>query len=416
MKIAIVGGGSTYTPELIKGLLEISNEVKIENVTLLDLKDSETKFENVFQFVKKMVREAFMLQKTFDPIEAFDGADYVVFQFRPGMLSGRINDEEIPLNYGLLGQETTGIGGFSAALRAFPIIRKYIELVEKHSKAVVINFTNPSGHITEFVINYLKFERFIGLCNIPINLLKTLSEIIGCQISDIFVKYYGLNHLTFLERIFVKKEDLTERIFQKLKMNLANVSGDFPAELVECLELYPSPYLKYYLMEKQMIEKLKIDGTRARKVEQIEKTLLEIYKNSDSVPPELMLRGGSMYSTAAAHLIRDLAIGSGAIHIVNTRNNGAVTNLPHDYVLEIPCFVKANKVFPMCLGEADEFAVGLIHLVKMYERLAIKAHLNASKKIALKAMLLHPLGPDWDTAPILLDEILKANKEFIDLH
>ncbi|AEH50539.1 6-phospho-beta-glucosidase [Pseudothermotoga thermarum] len=415
MKIAVVGGGSTYTPELVKGLMEINDCVKIENVTFLDVKEAEEKFNVVFEFVKRMVKDKFKIEKTFDPKVAFDGADYIVFQFRPGMLSARINDEEIPLKYGLIGQETTGIGGFSAALRAFPLIEKYIELVEKYSKAFVINFTNPSGHITEFVLNYLKFDRFVGLCNIPINLLKNLSELIGCKIEDLFVKYYGLNHLTFLEKIFAKNEDVTQKIFQLLKMHLANVPGDFPADLIEILELYPSPYLRYYLFEKEMVEKLKKEGTRAKKVEKIEKDLLKLYESSDSIPQQLMLRGGSMYSTAAANLIKDLATNAGTIHIVNTKNNGAVTNIPNDYVLEIPCYVKANRVFPVSLGEADEFAVGLIHIVKMYERLTIEAYLYRSRKKALKALLLHPLGPGWQEAPKILDDILKANEKFIDL-
>ncbi len=416
MKIAIVGGGSTYTPELIKGLLEISEQIGIDVVTMLDVKEAEEKFNIVFDFAKRLVKGTFKLEKTFDSIKAFEGADYVVFQFRPGMLSGRIKDEEIPLKYDVLGQETTGIGGFSAALRAFPIVEKYVELVDKYSKAVVVNFTNPSGHITEFVLNYLKFDRFIGLCNIPINLLKSLSQIVGCEISDLFLKYYGLNHLTFLEKIYVKNTDVTEKVFQALKLNLANVSGDFPIELVESLDLYPSPYLKYYLMKKEMLEKLKKEGTRSRKVEKIEKDLIEIYKVSDSIPSELSLRGGSMYSTAAAHLIRDLAKGDGAVHIVNTKNNGAVSNLPNNYVLEIPCYVKANRVFPVSMGEADQFAVGLISLIKMYERLTVEAYLKRSKKIALKAMLLHPLGPDWKDAPNLLEEILNANMGFIELN
>lgn len=355
MKIAVIGAGSTYTPELIKGFIEISKDVSIDEVVLHDVEQSAEKLDIIHQFTKRLVKDLFKVQKTLDIVKAVEGADYVIFQFRVGLLKARENDEHIPLRYDLIGQETTGIGGFACALRTFPVVEKYVQTVDRHSKATVINFTNPSGHVTEFVLNYLGFERFIGLCNIPINLLRMISQISNCEIRDIFLKYYGLNHLTFLEKVFVKDQDVTEILMQKMKLHLANIpSQDFPEWLLDALKLYPNSYLRYYLSQKTMLEKLKREGTRAEKVRQIESQLVELYKTANDIPPELSQRGGSMYSTAAAHLIRDLSQSSGSVHIVNTKNNGAVKNLPSDYVMEIPCLVKANRVFPVTIGEADE--------------------------------------------------------------
>ncbi|MEJ5228849.1 MAG: 6-phospho-beta-glucosidase [Pseudothermotoga sp.] len=416
MKIAVIGGGSTYTPELINGILEISKDIKVDQVVLYDIPQATEKLEILYQFSKRLVKDRFELTQTHQIEKAVEGADYVIFQFRVGQLKARQNDEQIPLHYNLVGQETTGIGGFACALRTFPVVEEYVKIVDKYSKATIINFTNPSGHLTEFVLNYLGFERFIGLCNIPINLLKMISQICGCEMEDIFVKYYGLNHLTFLEKICVKNQDVTQALLEKVKLQLANIpSQEFPQVVLEALGLYPNSYLKYYLMEKTMVEKLKKEGTRAEKVRQIESDLLELYKTASHIPPELSQRGGSMYSTAAANLIRDLTTSAGALHVVNTRNNGAVSDLPNDYVLEIPCFVKAGKVFPVSLGKADQFALGMIHIVKMYERLTIEAYFKRSKALAMKAMLLHPLGPDAEDVESLLQEILKANEGFIEL-
>ena len=416
MKIAVIGGGSTYTPELIKGLLEIQDDVSIDSVWLCDVEEGQTKLEIIFEFVKRLVKERFKVFKTLDPEEALMDTDFVVFQFRPGFLKGRELDESLPLKYDLIGQETTGMGGFSSALRAFPIVEKYIDLVEKHSKATVINFTNPSGHVTEFVLNYLKFERFIGLCNVPINLLKNISEILNCDMDDIFLKYYGLNHLTFLERIYVKDKDVTEEVFERMNVNPSNIPiTDFPRWLISSLSMFLNPYLRYYLMRETMLKKIKEKELRAREVMKIEKELLDIYKKAEEIPPELSKRGGSMYSTAAAHLIRDLTRGFGRVHILNTRNEGAVSNLPDDYVLEIPCYVKGEKVFPISMGKADEFALAFIHVIKMYERLTIKAYLNRSKDYALKAILVHPLGPGVEKAREFLEDMLSANKGWIDL-
>ncbi|WP_448535508.1 family 4 glycosyl hydrolase [Pseudothermotoga sp.] len=410
MKIAIIGAGSSYTPELISGLLDVSKQIDLREVWMHDI--DERKLQIMYGFCQRLVKDRFKLFETKDFVEAVRESNYVVFQFRPGGLKARKLDEEIPLKYGLIGQETTGVGGFAAALRAFPVLERYIDSVDKHSEAIVINFTNPSGHVTEFVLNYLGFQRFIGLCNVPINFLSHLANLLSCKIEDLFVKYYGLNHLSFVERIWMNNEDVTEKVFQMLSQF---ESPELPSWLILSAKLLMNPYLRYYVSTHHMFKKIYEEGTRAEKVIQIEEQLFKKYETQSEIPQELSQRGGSLYSTAAARLIRDLTLSNNSVHIVNTRNNGAIDNLPNDYVLEVPCLTKASRVLPITAGSADPFAVGLIHTVKMYERLTIEAYLKKSKATAIKALLLHPLGPRSHNVRELLEEICQANREYFEL-
>jgi len=410
MKIAVIGAGSSYTPELISGLLDVSEQIDLREVWMHDI--DERKLQIMYGFCQRLVKDRFKLFETKDFVEAVRESSYVVFQFRPGGLKARKLDEEIPLKYGLIGQETTGVGGFAAALRAFPVMERYVDSVDKHSEAIVINFTNPSGHVTEFVLNYLGFQRFIGLCNVPINFLNHLASLLSCEMEEIFVKYYGLNHLSFVERIWTNKEDVTEKVFQMLSKF---ESPELPSWLILSAKLLMNPYLRYYVSTQQMFKKIYEEGTRAEKVIQIEERLFRKYETENEIPAELSQRGGSLYSTAAARLIRDLTLSNNSVHIVNTRNNGAIDNLPDDYVLEVPCLTKANRVLPITEGSADPFAVGLIHTVKMYERLTIEAYLKKSRATAIKALLLHPLGPRSHNVRELLEEICQANREYFEL-
>ncbi len=404
----MIGAGSSYTPELVKGLLDVKDDLDLEEICLYDI--NEEKLSVMEGFLKRYVKGkvSIISERVFE--DCVRDSSFVVFQFRPGGLEGRFKDETIPLKYNLVGQETTGVGGFAMALRAFPVVEDYLNRLEKVSKATVINFTNPSGHVTEFALNYLGFKRFVGLCNIPINLLKGIASSFNVDMDEVFLKYYGINHLSFVEKVYVKGEDVTEHVLREIAYRPENIEESVPSKIVESIGLILNPYLKYYLLERKSVEKLKNSKPRAKIVMEIEKELFEMYEKGDEVPQLLSKRGGSMYSTAAAHLIRDLHLSSGKVHIVNTRNSGAVENLPPDYVLEIPTLTKGGWIHPLSLGRGDELALAFIHHVKMYERLTIEAYLKRSKKLALKALLTHPLGPDADFVEELLDDLVKAHE------
>ena len=422
MKVCVVGGGSSYEPELLDGFFTYEKEMEIDEVHLLDVKEGEEKLRVVSEFAKRMAKKKNSKLKIFSSLDVKDAlsdASFVIFQFRPGFLDGRERDEKIPLKYNLIGQETTGMGGFTAALRGFPIMEKYIENVRTYApNAFVINFTNPSGHMSEFVINYLDFKNFVGLCNIPINLIQYVANSYKVKRGDVFLKYYGLNHLSFVEKVFVKGEDKTQELLNRANGSALEREG-YPSWVGEVFKMYLNPYLRYYFMTNTMLshelEDLKVGKLRSMVVKEIERELFKIYSDPsvDEKPEELQKRGGAMYSTAAVELMRDIISGKQARHILNVRNEGGIDNLPDDYVLELSCDVYGRNVFPISVGEAEPIALGLIHVIKQYERLTIEAYKTGSKNKALEAILLHPLGPGLEKAREFLDEVLEANKEWI---
>jgi len=421
MKICIVGAGSTYTPELVNGLLALSGEVEIEEISLLDIEESERKLTVLSEFVRRMIGASgspIRCTPTFDAVEAISGSDFVVFQFRVGLLDARILDETIPLDHGLIGQETTGVGGMANGLRSFPVVEKYLEWVKRNTdNAWVINFTNPSGMLTEFVVNYLHYDRCIGLCNVPIKFILKTAELLKCDRHNVLLRHYGLNHLSWVDRFIVEGVDRTHEVVQNIAVDMKNISKvAYNPDFIPNLEMLPNPYLKYYYNTRKMleigIEERRTTGTRGEVIRGIENQLLELYSEPDRTdPPEqLSKRGGFMYSTVATELIRSLALGDGRRHIVNTRNNGAITGFPDDYVMEITSVVGSGGPEPVELGDADPRVVGLVTTVKNHERLAIEGYLRRDERLIQHALLIHPLGPDESQLGALWSDLKRANE------
>ena len=426
MKICVVGGGSSYTPELLEGLINNAARLSLEKVALLDVEEGREKLETIAGLAERMVRAAkaeFELFHTLDPVKAIKDSDFVIFQFRPGFLAGRIRDEKIPLKYDLIGQETTGVGGFSSGLRAFPIIDNYVSLIREYApQAFIVSFTNPSGMVTEYIANYLGYEKAVGLCNGPVNFAANIAHLLGKERKDIFLKYYGLNHLAWIERVYLGNEDVTSRAFSGLELQLSNIPGEsLPPWFIQDFGLFPNPYLKYYYQADKMLEEEKraagTTGTRGEVVKKIERELFKKYADPSLArkPEELSKRGGAMYSTAATEFICDLWTAGNVIHILNVKNDGAIQNLPPDYVMEIPGFVGNGAVRPVTMGRAREQTIGLIHTIKNFERLTIESSIEKSREKALRALLIHPLGPKVDYVKPLLEEIIEANRGWIDM-
>ncbi len=417
MKITIIGGGSSYTPELMKGLFEISDAIDLEELYLHDIEKSRKRLDTIKTFITKMRDNSgkrLKIKSGFSFKDAVQDSEFIIFQFRPGMLQGRLKDETIPLKYNLIGQETTGAGGFSAALRAFPIVENYINEITKIAPgAHVINFTNPSGHLTEFVRNYLKFDNFIGLCNVPINLLNELSEKFGGTPDNYNVKYYGLNHLSFTEKIFKNNTDITDTVLKEYTQKMANIKGsDFPTWLLESIKLLMNPYMRYYLMPETMLKEIKKHEPRAKQVMKIEKELFEKYEKTASaeLPALLSQRGGSRYSQAASYLIKTLITKDGKTHIVNIPNNSSIENLPKDYILEIPAKFQEGNFSSISQGVGRDFPLSWIKNIKNFERLTVNAYLEKSRDLAIQALLVHPLGPNAEKVTNLLTEIIEENQ------
>ncbi len=423
MKICIIGGGSSYTPELIEGFIHIQQDVRIDEIAMLDIPASAGKFQIVTDLAQRMLKKTgsdIQLAATLTPQEAIEGADFIIHQFRPGRLEGRITDEKIPLNYNLIGQETTGMGGMACGLRAFSLIEQYVEMAKTWSNnAWIINFTNPSGMLTEFIRNYLHYERTIGLCNVPINFLVELQKMFVCQRKDIFLKYYGLNHLSWIEQIQVNGVDRSDELWQGFQMNMKNIPDtEYEPEFIAMLKLLPNPYLRYYYQTDQMLESeigdLNSKGTRGEVVSQVEQELFKLYADPelDKKPPQLEQRGGFMYSTVATELIRDLITDARSIHIINTRNEGAIEDFPNDYVMEIPAKITRQGPETMQLGQSHQAVTGLISTIKNFERLTIEAYTQTDENRVRQAMLIHPLGPSASQSEALWQDLKQANDNF----
>lgn len=427
LKFVIIGGGSSYTPELIEGLIDRHDSLKATEVVLVDIEEGKEKLHIVKELSERMVRKSGLdikVSATLNRREALAGAAYVITQFRVGGLDARSSDEKIPLKYHTVGQETTGPGGFAKALRTIPVLLAIAEEMEELCPdAWLINFTNPSGIVTEAVKTHSSI-RCIGLCNVPVNMERELAAQLEVPAEKIYCEFVGLNHLSWIKKVFVEGIDRTEDMFKQplfqesIVKNIPTVKGS--KELINTLRLIPSPYLNYYYFENGMIaEELesmaKGEGTRADKVKAIEKELFEIYGDPglDVKPAQLSERGGSLYSQAALSLIDSIHNDRSRVHVVNVPNQGAIADLPAEAVIETNCIVNRSGARPIASGKLPGAVRSLVIGVKAYEQYTIKSAVNSDREAAFKALLNHPLVHGADIAQSLLEDILDANRKHL---
>ncbi|NLW10591.1 MAG: 6-phospho-beta-glucosidase [Clostridiaceae bacterium] len=427
MKITIIGAGSSYTPELIEGLIARCDSLRVDEIALVDIESGRYKLEIIEAFSKRMITRSGLeirISSGMDRKAALTGSSYVITQIRVGGLAAREIDEKIPTEYGVLGQETTGAGGMAKALRTIPVILDIAHEMEALCpQAWLINFTNPSGIVTEAVHKYSDIH-CLGLCNAPMNMQRTLAANLKLGPEDVAVKYIGLNHLSWISRIWVRGQDLTDELFaqQNFIDQVASILGDEPVnkKIVSGNKLIPSYYLKYFYHPARQIRDDKQaladgSGTRAVQVEHVEKELFELYalETTDTKPEQLSKRGGAWYSEAALSLIESLESTTGGMHIVNVLNQGAISDLPTACVVETNCFVDRSGVRPLAAGALPAEISGFVHTIKGYEQLVIEAAVRGSRDHALAAMLLNPLIADADIAQPLLDALLEAHKLYL---
>jgi len=419
MKICVIGGGSTYTPELIEGFIERHAELGLATVALVDI--DEARLRVVGGLAKRMI------EATGSPIElilsterkeALEGADFVISQIRVGGNDQRIVDEKIPLRFGIVGQETTGPGGFAKALRTIPVMLSIAADMERLSpQAWLINFTNPSGLITEALVKHSKVQ-VIGLCNLPINMVHAVAGYLGVAPQRVSLDYVGLNHLSWVKGVYLDGREVTKEVLAKAVTEARQTEEGHPIfspELLEAFGMLPCYYLRYYYHHDEVLEEQKKAGkTRGEEVREIEERLLAMYADPHltSKPKELEKRGGALYSTAAVSLIAAIVGNKNEVHIVNCRNRGAIADLPEGSVVEVPCQVGATGAIPLTVGYLPVMIRGLIQAVKAYEELAIEAAVTGNQKTALQALLNHPLVPSFGVAKALLNAILEANRDY----
>lgn len=425
MKLTIIGAGSSYTPEVIDGLLREPCFYNSE-IALYDLPDDEARqrLETIYRLAcrmaeKQQVNIRFFIADTLE--EALYNASFVLSQFRAGLLQARIQDEKIPLAYHLIGQETTGAGGFFNAMRTIPEALKMARAMERLCPAAwLINFTNPSGIITEAVHRYTKIK-CVGLCNVPYNMHMDAARLCHADPGRVYCHMVGLNHLSYITEILldgkpVMKELIEEGAFNgQVVKNVPKVPGI--CDLISQLQLIPSPYLQYYYYEAFMLDKEKAEvesgmGTRGEQVLKVQNRLFEVYNNPETCekPKELEMRGGAYYSTVAAKIIKALAGYDSVNMAVNYPNLGALAELTGESVVETNCIIDKNGVRPLSFGPLPQAIKGLICQVKAYETLTVEASLEHSKQKALLALLNHPLVHGYDNAVKLIDEMVKCFK------
>ena len=414
VRIAVVGGGSTYTPELIEGISLRDSRLPVDEIILLD-PDPE-RAEVVGGLARRMLNRLEWpgrLILTPDPDAALDGADFVVIQLRVGGQAARYLDETLPPRHGTIGQETTGAGGFAKALRTVPVV---LDIAERAARRAapghwIVDFTNPVGIVSQALLD--DGHRAIGLCNVAIGFQRRFAKRFGVSPDRVELEHVGLNHLTWERAIRV---DGVDRLPELLRTDLDEIAADLgmPADLVRVLEAIPSYYLRYYYQFDEVLAEQRSDGheTRAEEVIDIENRLLEMYRDPHLAEKPALLadRGGAFYSEAAAQLIASLHDGAGDIQVVNVRNNGALPDLPDGAVVEIPARVDRDGAHPLPLAPLAPEMRGLVLQAKAYEELAIAAARSGDRDVALRALLANPLVGRWEIADQLLTEILAANQ------
>lgn len=422
MKLAVIGGGSTYTPELIDGIITRHKRLPITHIYLIDIEMS--KLEIIANFAKRMIAAAkidITIEYGTDLRAGVRGASFVVSQFRVGTQAARHRDELLGRKYNLVGQETVGVGGFAKALRTIPVALNVARtILEEAPNAILLNFTNPAGLITQALIQEVPGLTTIGLCNVPWNTRIEIADALGVASTSVNFDYVGLNHLSWIRGVTVDGVDTSAaaiKAFRGLTIEKGK-PGDSPAwtqSSIDLLQAIPNYYLSYYYSEKAWVEYQTHNPTRASEVMKIEAILIEKFKDECLVtkPEELMQRGGAYYSDSAAELMSDIYNDAGTTHIVNTLNNGAVPDFPDDAVMEIPAIITSKGAKSIKTGAMRGDIDSLVRTVKDFERLTISAAVSGDEDCALRALITNPIGPDISDARELWADLKRENAGMI---
>ena len=430
IKIVTIGGGSSYTPELIEGFIDRYHELPVKEIWLVDIEEGKEKLAIVGEMAKRMVKAAGIdctVHLTLNRRDALKDADFVTTQLRVGLLDARVLDERIPLSHGMIGQETNGAGGIFKALRTIPVILDIVnDMKELCPNAWLINFTNPAGMVTEAVLRYGNWKKVIGLCNIPVNAIAEESELLQKNSEDLFFQFAGINHLHWHTVKDKNGKDLTDELIAKMYGNgeaktiVANIEqNSLLFDQVANLHMIPCPYHRYYYMTDEMLQEelagFNEHGTRAEKVKSIEKELFELYKDPylDYKPKQLAERGGARYSEAACEIINAIANNKGTLMTVSTQNNGTITDLPADCAVEVTCMITGNGPIPFNFGSFSPKERGLLQVMKSMEQLTIEAAITGDRGTLLQAFTMNPLITSGMTAQTVMNELLEAHKRYL---
>lgn len=429
LKIVTIGGGSSYTPELVEGLIKRKKKgiLNVKELWLVDVEEGKEKLEIVANLARRMIEHEnanINIYTTLNRKEALHNADFVTTQFRVGFLEARIADERRAYKFGLIGQETNGVGGFSKALRTIPVILDICRDIEEICpNAWLINFANPSGMVTEAVLRYTNVK-CIGVCNRAYTFKVLLSKILDCKVDEINMDLVGLNHFFFINGITVNGIDRFEEARNVYKINgnpeAAKIQKtELPVELMDAINSIPNAYLDYYFMKDKTYAKFvysaEHEGTRGEVVKKLEKELFEKYKKLDlhEKPKELELRGGAYYSDVALNVIDSIVNNKGDIQHVNVLNNGTLDYLPDDAAIECSCIISNKGAIPCVKHKTTDLQKAMIHLQKSFERLTIECAKEGNFDKGLMALTINPLIFDAYKARDVYYDLLEGNKKYL---
>jgi len=395
MKLAVIGAGSTYTPELVSGLSRERDRIEIAELALHDI-DVERR-DVVGGLARRMLEKqgyAGELTVTGELDRALDGADFVLIQIRVGGQAARLRDETIPLACGCIGQETTGAGGLAKALRTVPVVLEIAERVRELAApgAWIVDFTNPVGIVTRALLD--AGHRAIGLCNVAIGFQREIAKTLGVEPERVLVDQVGLNHLTWIRAVHFDGRDVLPELMEN---HIEALAADLPPQLLRELGVVPSYYLRYFYLEDEVLAEQRSGTPRAEEVAEIERELLGLYRDETLTekPALLERRGGAFYSEAATQLVTALASDSGAVQVVDVRNGGTLAGLTDDDLVELPARVGAKGAEPLPQAPLAPELLGLVQHVAAYERLAASAAVSGDREQAARALLVHPLVGQW---------------------
>jgi 6-phospho-beta-glucosidase len=413
MKLAVIGAGSTYTPELVSGLTRERERLDVRELVLHDI-DAERR-EVVGGLARRMLqRQGFggALEITGALDRALDGADMILIQIRVGGQAARLRDETIPIACGCVGQETTGAGGLGKAMRTVPIVLEIAQRARElaAADAWIIDFTNPVGIVTRALLD--AGHRAIGLCNVAINFQRQIAAHLGVPTARVHVDQVGLNHLTWIRAVWLDGRDVLAEVIGEYGDALANEIG-LSRALIEGLGTIPSYYLRYFYAERDVVEEQRATPSRAQTVMEIERGLLDLYRDPSLAekPALLEQRGGAFYSEAAVQLVGSLSADTGDVQVVDVRNRGTLSGLADDDVVEVPARVGQRGATALAQPPLAPELLGLVQHVAAYERLASRAAATGDRDAARLALMAHPLVREWDLAESMLERLLAGDGE-----
>jgi 6-phospho-beta-glucosidase len=415
MKLAVIGGGSTYTPELVDGIAR-STQLPVDELVLVD--PAADRLELVGDLSRRMLaREGnpAVLVTTSNIDQAVDGADVVLIQLRIGGQAARLVDETFPLPCGCVGQETTGAGGLAKALRTVPVVLEVADRIRRFAApdAWIVDFTNPVGIVTRALLD--DGHRAVGLCNVAIGFQRWFAELLGVDPSRVRLDHVGLNHLSWERAVLLDGVDVLPKLLADHAEAIAH-RIQMPVDFVRMLGVVPSYYLRYFYAHDAVVREQQTEQPRAARVAEIELELLELYRDPelDTKPKLLTERGGAFYSEAALDLVTSLITDRGDVQVADVRNSGAFTFLPDDAVVELPAMVSELGAHPLPVSEPlDPLFAGLIAHTAAYEELALEAALLGGRERVYRAMLSHPLIGQIEQADRLTDTLMADNGAYL---